>query len=379
MDRIRESFDSLPVAICFFDKNGVVRLINHRMLMLTDRLRKNGIQTFDELEAALQQPPETVCCLNKELQLYRFWDESVFQFTEKTIRTKPGIPYTQVTACEVTELLQSQNRLQKENERLKDANDRLRKLFEQMPDLIREEETLAMKLRVHDDIGYSILSARRLLSQQAGLDEIRAGAAVWEQSIEVLYRSFKTDEKQDALEEAVRRESGEEIFVDTYQGEECDYHTYVNSPNTRVRYMRVSYLDDDYIGFLQTGYDYWSGAAHGLQYQDFLLFDRQTGEEISVHDLLATSEEEFHNLVAERFEREYPGPDSELDLDYIREYAGCYEGNGFYLGDCYLDETGLVYYFYEYEVAAYASGMPSIRIPYEELEWKIPLKNRISY
>lgn len=40
MDRIRESFDSLPVAICFFDKNGVVRLINHRMLMLTDRLRK---------------------------------------------------------------------------------------------------------------------------------------------------------------------------------------------------------------------------------------------------------------------------------------------------------------------------------------------------
>ena len=55
MDRIRESFDSLPVAICFFDKNGVVRLINHRMLMLTDRLRKNGIQTFDELEAALQQ------------------------------------------------------------------------------------------------------------------------------------------------------------------------------------------------------------------------------------------------------------------------------------------------------------------------------------
>lgn len=167
--------------------------------------------------------------------------------------------------------------------------------------------------------------------------------------------------------------------MDTYQGEECDYHTYVNSPNTRVRYMRVSYLDDDYIGFLQTGYDYWGGAAHGLQYQDFLLFDRQTGEEISVHDLLATSEEEFHNLVAERFEREYPGPDSELDLDYIREYAGCYEGNGFYLGDCYLDETGLVYYFYEYEVAAYASGMPSIRIPYEELEWKIPLKNRISY
>lgn len=58
--------------------------------------------------------------------------------------------------------------------------------------------------------------------------------------------------------------------------------------------------------------------------------------------------------------------------------SGEIEGNRFLLGDCYLDETGLVYYFYEYEVAAYASGMPSVRIPYEELEWKIPLKNRIN-
>ena len=32
MDRIKESFDSLPIAACFFDKNGVVRLINRRML-----------------------------------------------------------------------------------------------------------------------------------------------------------------------------------------------------------------------------------------------------------------------------------------------------------------------------------------------------------
>ena len=92
MDRIRESFDSLPVAICFFDKNGVVCLINHRMLMLTDRLRKNGIQTFDELEAALEQPPETVCCLNKELQLYRFFDQSVFNLRKRQSGQSRGYP-----------------------------------------------------------------------------------------------------------------------------------------------------------------------------------------------------------------------------------------------------------------------------------------------
>ena len=32
MNSIKESFDNLPVAVCFFDKRGVVRLMNRRML-----------------------------------------------------------------------------------------------------------------------------------------------------------------------------------------------------------------------------------------------------------------------------------------------------------------------------------------------------------
>ena len=32
MDRIKESFDSLPIAVCFFDRNGVVRLITTECL-----------------------------------------------------------------------------------------------------------------------------------------------------------------------------------------------------------------------------------------------------------------------------------------------------------------------------------------------------------
>lgn len=49
MDRIKESFDSLPIAACFFDKNGVVRLINRRMLAITNWLQKGGIQLLAEM------------------------------------------------------------------------------------------------------------------------------------------------------------------------------------------------------------------------------------------------------------------------------------------------------------------------------------------
>lgn len=63
MDRIKESFDSLPIAACFFDKNGVVRLINRRMLAITNWLQKGGIQSLAEMQSALQAPPAS-CVLS---------------------------------------------------------------------------------------------------------------------------------------------------------------------------------------------------------------------------------------------------------------------------------------------------------------------------
>ncbi len=174
MDRIKESFDSLPIAVCFFDRNGVVRLINHRMLAIASQLRKGGIQTLAELHDALRSPPPTVRCLDPQLYIFRFSDGTELRFAE-------------------------------ESAKLAEANERMRRLFEQMPEIIRQEETLAMKLRVHDDIGHSILAVRRALIRRAGLEELRASAALWEQSIAVLYRSNRITASPEPMKVAVRR------------------------------------------------------------------------------------------------------------------------------------------------------------------------------
>ena len=72
MDRIKESFDSLPIAACFFDKNGGVRLITRRMLAIANWLRKGGIQSLAEMQSALHAPPANVRCLDLRLQIFRF-------------------------------------------------------------------------------------------------------------------------------------------------------------------------------------------------------------------------------------------------------------------------------------------------------------------
>ena len=163
------------------------------------------------MQSALRSPPASVCCLDLRLRIYRFPDGKALRFAQEQITTKAGVCYTQITAADVTELIRKQKQLKAENAKLAEANERLRLLFVQMPEIIREEETLAMKLRVHDDIGHSILAARRVLLQHTDLKEIRANAALWEQSISVLYRSNQMTAQSEPLEAAKKR--AEELGV----------------------------------------------------------------------------------------------------------------------------------------------------------------------
>ena len=205
MNVIKESFDNLPIAVCFFDSRGIVRLINRRMLAVGAALLGSGIQTLSELRDALHAPPKGVAMLDAAQRIYRFPDGAALRFSEESITDADGCVYTQVTAADVTELMDRQARLRAENRRLDDANERERRLYQNMPEIVREEETLAMKIRVHDDIGHSILSARRALLHGESLGSIRDLAALWERSAALLCRTNDADEPDDAYAYALER------------------------------------------------------------------------------------------------------------------------------------------------------------------------------
>ena len=114
MNSIRESFDNLPVAVCFFDKRGVVRLMNRRMLSVGAELLGSGVQTLEELHRALDNPPESIERLDAEMGVYKFPSGTVLRFVERQITDKSGGSYTEVTASDVTRLVTLQQELRKE-------------------------------------------------------------------------------------------------------------------------------------------------------------------------------------------------------------------------------------------------------------------------
>lgn len=260
MKHIKESFDNMPIAVCFFDKRGVVRLINHKMLSIGGELFGDGIQTLWELREGLKSPKKAVL-LDGGLPLYRFSDGTILKFEETIIKDEHGDTYTQVTAVDVTTLIERQEELKRENEELTQVNAAARRLYENMAEIVRDEEILAMKMRVHDDIGHSIIMARQALTDDNDIELLKKNAAAWENSIELLYHANTDNEQADDLEYAFKRAEalGVKVIIDgTFPQQEKLHYLFslairecvnncVKHAGGNEVYVSVRHIDKEYI------------------------------------------------------------------------------------------------------------------------------------
>ena len=100
------------------------------------------LQTLTDLEQALRSPGGGVRLRDEAARIYEFPDGTVYHFAVRPVQDKYGTPYTEVMATDVTQLATLHAALQQENERLADANRRAKRLYDNMPDIVREEEIL---------------------------------------------------------------------------------------------------------------------------------------------------------------------------------------------------------------------------------------------
>lgn len=164
---IQESLDNLPSGAGFFDEQGMPVLINRQMYRICRYLTGRDIQSAAELREALEHPLEGSVSYDPDFQAYCFPDGRVWKFSEDFIVTENGERFLQFLASEVSELYQNKQLLEKENRKLQEMSAAMKELSQNIMILTREEETLAMKMRVHDDLGYSVLAAHRMLLQDS--------------------------------------------------------------------------------------------------------------------------------------------------------------------------------------------------------------------
>lgn len=191
---VKEAFDQLPSGICFFDEDGVLVLCNMTMQKIAKAILGHSLKSIEEFETAINNAstqPENVCLYNG----------ISWKFNKKQIFDQNKNSYTEITAVDVTELVLRKKELELNNKRLKEAQRQLQKLSANVVEATREEEILSMKMRIHDTMGRSLISARRILAENVPLEDSTPIINEWESAVKLLQGAARQIEYADALEE----------------------------------------------------------------------------------------------------------------------------------------------------------------------------------
>lgn len=183
VNAIKESFDQLPTAVCFFDNLGEIVLCNRQMYRLSQYLFQSDMQYLGEVKIALASPPDGVVRLSDMEDTYRFPDKTVWQFEWTKVTDRYGEVYTQLTAADITELHRALVQLADDNRKLDEDAKKLRELSENVEAVAKEKEHLAAKSAMHDSLAASITVTKQYLAGDLG--EVDAGMVLqeWEKSI----------------------------------------------------------------------------------------------------------------------------------------------------------------------------------------------------
>ena len=191
---VKEAFDNLPSGICFFDKNGILTLCNYQMYRVFFALTGKDLQSLAEIQELLS---DDVTNHSRQNQVFLQDEKTAWRFALETITTSDKKIYTQVIASDVTELYNKTKELKQDNIAISEYAKRMRRLFANTIALIREEEILNMKMRVHDDIGRSVILTRRFLQQNRPMEEL--DLTPWKNAVSLLRHEVEFSEEQDAI------------------------------------------------------------------------------------------------------------------------------------------------------------------------------------
>ena len=180
---IKESFDRLPTAACFFDRTGCIVLCNRQMYQLSRQLLDSDMQYLGEVEEALSDLPNGIVQIPDVENTYRFPDKRVWRFEKTEVTDRYGESYIQLTAADVTELQRALVQLTVDSKKLQEDAEKLKRLSENVGALAREKERLDAKSSMHDNLAACITLTKQYITGEFDGMDADAVCREWEKVI----------------------------------------------------------------------------------------------------------------------------------------------------------------------------------------------------
>lgn len=194
---VKESLDALPDGVCFFSEDGRILLSNRRMQHISSDITGIGILNGEKLWRCIEEK-SVKTDVSDGLVIFTS-DSKVWNVRRSEIEAE-GNRINEIVALDVTEQYELRRELEERNERLNSVNERLRIFSRDMSRLTAEKELLDAKIKVHDDLGRSLLAFRAYLTAEPSKRDRSKLLPLWRYVISVMKKETAPSEEWDAIE-----------------------------------------------------------------------------------------------------------------------------------------------------------------------------------
>ena len=255
---IKESFNTLPTGVCFFNEAGLPVLCNNAMQRFSFAVCGKDVQFITDLEGCLADDFVPATDARKDGKVFVLPDGRALHLEKRTFTHESGNTYTQYIATDITKLHENRVELQEENARLRRVQTDLQALSANVMTVTREEEILNAKMRVHDEMGRCLIEARKYLREGSEERIPDSVVASWQRAVSML--KYNNDIPDEDMLSQVRKtcESVKLGFIQTGELPKEENAAYILTCTVRecvtnaVRYASATEL---YADFTETESD----------------------------------------------------------------------------------------------------------------------------
>lgn len=141
-----------------------------RCIALCLYLQIVNCRTAKNFDLILKEPP-TKSGVMREKNNYLFPDGKVWKITKKSVIDENEDEYTEYLAFDVTELYRRKQELEISNAEQQEIMNRMENIARNIVAITREEEILSMKMKIHNQLGFTLQSTRKFIVQGCPADK----------------------------------------------------------------------------------------------------------------------------------------------------------------------------------------------------------------
>lgn len=204
---IKESFDSLPNGLCFYQDDGLVRLVNEAMNQINLALQNEALLNGNAFWERVQRgplPKGVHRIQDGEATVLFFLDRKVLSF-RKSDHHLDGKIIHEILSVDLSQEYRLNAELKEDLIRLERVRKRLLEYGENVGAFVKEEEELKAKAKIHDALGGLLALSKKRLKQDLGVAQRKELLSFWKIEIEAL-KNQKEEAKSglDSIFEAAR-------------------------------------------------------------------------------------------------------------------------------------------------------------------------------